>query len=365
MAIRRRGKGRWQVRVRPFPELTVATREAAETIELDLKLRVKLGHLYREKAVSLGQELDGYVARKTAMGGRRGPLRPASIAFIEQSARPWGPLSKVLVPNLRRAMVEDHIAARAKVARVAAANELELLKACLRAAASRGQAVDPGIFDIAPVRHEPAEGVALELAQLQEIASTMPERIKRLVPFCGTVGLRFTEAVTLTDDRVDVEAGEIFIPRDLNKGRRAKGIPLARAELQLLREQLLARPAGTRLVFPNEKRGVYSKSGFRSIWLPALLAADLAHAETNSSGRTIVVADFRFHWLRHTAISLMARAGMKPELIAERVGHRDGGGLIYRRYRHLFPSEVRAAVGLLDAFISAENTGGAPARSGQ
>src|SRR5438105_15760619 len=52
---------------------------------------------------------------------------------------------------------------------------------------------------------------------------------------------------------------------------------------------------------------------------------------------------FRFHWLRHTAISLMARAGMKPELIAERVGHRDGGGLIYRCYRHLVPSEIRAA----------------------
>ncbi len=365
MAIRKRGKGRWQVRVRPFPEMTVPTREAAETIELDLKLRVKLGSLYREKPVSLGQELDGYVARKAAMGGRRGALRPNSIAFLQQSAKPWAPLRNVLIPNLRRAMIEDRVAARAAVAPVAASNELELLKACLRAAASRGQAVDPGIFEIAPLRHEPAEGRALELAQLHEIASTMPERIKRLVPFCGTVGLRFTEAVTLTDDRVDLEAGEIVIPRDLNKGRRAKGIPLARAEAQLLREQLLARPTGTRLVFPNEKRGVYSKSGFRSIWLPALLAADLAHEETNASGRTIIVADFRFHWLRHTAISLMARAGMKPELIAERVGHRDGGGLIYRRYRHLFPSEIRAAVGLLDAFISDENAADAAKRSGQ
>jgi integrase len=258
----------------------------------------------------------------------------------------------VLIPNLRRAMVEDRVAARAAVAPVAASNELEVLKACLHAAASRGQSVDPGIFEIAPVRHEPTEGVALELAQLHEIASTMPERIKRIVPFCGTVGLRFTEAVTLTADRVDLEACEIVIPRDLNKGRRAKGVPLARVEVQLLREQLLARPAGTRLVFPNEKGGVYSKSGFRSIWLPALLAAGLAHEQMNAHGRTLIVADFRFHWLRHTAISLMARAGMKPELIAERVGHRDGGGLIYRRYRHLFPSEVRDAVGLLDSFVS-------------
>ena len=65
-----------------------------------------------------------------------------------------------------------------------------------------------------------------------------------------------------------------------------------------------------------------------------------------------MVADFRFHWLRHTAISLMARAGMKAELIAERVGHNDGGALIYRRYRHLFPSEVREAVSMLDRMVA-------------
>ena len=365
MAIRKRGKGHWQVRVRPFPEMTVPTREAAETVELDLKLRVKLGHLYREKPVTLGTELDGYLARKAAMGGRRGPLRPKSIAFLQQSAKPWEPLRNVLVPNLRRAMVEDHVAARAAVAPVAAANELELLKACLRAAASRGQSVDPGIFAIAPVRHEPVEGVALELAQLHEIASTMPERIKRLVPFCGTVGLRFTEAVTLTDDRVDLAAGEIFIPRELNKGRRTKSDP-ARA----LRGAAPPRAAPCPTVrhdgscsrtrrAASTRRVASGRSG-----CPPCLAAGLAHEETNAAGRTIVVADFRFHWLRHTAISLMARAGMKPELIADRVGHRDGGGLIYRRYRHLFPSEIRTAVGLLDALVLDENGAGASERSG-
>ena len=55
---------------------------------------------------------------------------------------------------------------------------------------------------------------------------------------------------------------------------------------------------------------------------------------------------------------------MKPELIAERVGHRDGGGLIYRRYRHLFPSEIRTAVGLLDALVSELNGREASERSG-
>jgi hypothetical protein len=49
----------------------------------------------------------------------------------------------------------------------------------------------------------------------------------------------------------------------------------------------------------------------------------------------------------------MALAGMAPELIAHRVGHSDGGALIYRRYRHLYRGEARAAVSLVDDFIAA------------
>lgn len=30
----------------------------------------------------------------------------------------------------------------------------------------------------------------------------------------------------------------------------------------------------------------------------------------------------------------------------------DGGALIYRRYRHLFPSEVREAVSMLDRMVA-------------
>ena len=368
MAIRKRGKGRWQVRVRPFPEVTVPTREAAETVELDLKLRAKLGHLYREKPTQLGDELDGMLKRKMTMGGKRGPLRPAGVRFYQDCVRPWEPLRNTPVPALRRRQVEDHIAARAAVAPTAARNELQFLKAALRAAQSRGQQVDVGILEIDPIRVEAQEGQALEYEELLGLASWLPERVKRIVPFCGTVGLRFTEAVTLTDDRVDLEAGTILIPARINKSRRPKPIPLARIEVQLLREQLMVRPTGTRVVFATAKGGVYSHSGLQSVFLPALLAAGLAHEETrNGNGRPIVVADFRFHWLRHTAISLMARAGMKAELIAERVGHNDGGALIYRRYRHLFPSEVREAVSMLDRMVAetAANAEAGGSTSGQ
>lgn len=192
MAIRQRGKGRWQVRVRPFPEITVATRQAAETIELDLKLRAKLGHLYREKPTKFGDELDGLLRRKKPMGGKRGPLRPAGVRYYQDCVRPWEPLRNTPVPALRRKQVEDHIAGRAAVASTSARNELQFLKAALRAAQSRGQQVDVGIFEIDPIRVEPQEGQALDYDELLGLATWLPERVKRIVPFCGTVGLRFT-----------------------------------------------------------------------------------------------------------------------------------------------------------------------------
>jgi len=45
---------------------------------------------------------------------------------------------------------------------------------------------------------------------------------------------------------------------------------------------------------------------------------------------------------------------MKAEVVAERVGHSDGGALIYRRYRHLYPREVTAAVSAIDRLVDAE-----------
>jgi integrase len=335
MSIRVRN-GTYQVRVTPFPDQTLPTREAAEVVELDLKLRKKMGALYREPVLSFGAEIDGFLERKAA----RRSLRPASVSYYEQSAAPWKPLRATPICNLRRATVEDHITRRAKKAPVAARNELQLAKAVLREAASRGQTVDPGIFAIPTIRHEAAEGQVLDLDHLRALQAWLPDRLGRVVPFVGSVGLRFSEAFNLTDRMVDLTAAELRIPRDLNKSRRPKPIPLARYEVQLLREQMMERPAGTELLFPNAQGGVYSKSGFAFHWHPALKHEGLK--------------GFKFHWLRHTAISLMAVAGMPVETIALRVGHSDGGALILKRYRHLYGNEARAAVGLLDAYMDGQ-----------
>lgn len=48
----------------------------------------------------------------------------------------------------------------------------------------------------------------------------------------------------------------------------------------------------------------------------------------------------------------MCRAGYRPESVAERVGHSDGGALVLKRYRHLYSSESYAAALSLDALVA-------------
>ena len=89
----------------PFPAQTVPTREAAEKLELDLRLRRVGGAVAPEHPTTLGQEIDGFLDRLGAAGG----LRPRSIEFYEHKAKVWKPLRGVRVSALRRVQVEDFI----------------------------------------------------------------------------------------------------------------------------------------------------------------------------------------------------------------------------------------------------------------
>jgi hypothetical protein len=66
MSIRKRAKGQYQVRVRPFGAITVPTKEAAEQLELQLRLRRSLGGYFEEPATALGEEIDSFLAWKAA-----------------------------------------------------------------------------------------------------------------------------------------------------------------------------------------------------------------------------------------------------------------------------------------------------------
>lgn len=100
------------------------------------------------------------------------------------------------------------------------------------------------------------------------------------------------------------------------------------AGVSLLREQLLARAPGTRLVFPRKHGSPWSHSAFRRlVWLPMIRDATKAW-EREHPNEPVPFAGLTTHDLRRTAITLMCEAEMAAELAAERVGHGDGGALL-------------------------------------
>jgi integrase len=345
MSIRKRGKG-YQVRVAPFAAKTMPTKESAEMLELDLKLRKARGETFLVDSNLLGEELEGFLNRLKATAG----LRPRSIEFYEQKAKVWKPLGAVRVSGLGRAQVEDLIVARAAEHPRSAKDELEFLKRVLRDARGRGQRIDDAILEIRSIRSPAKRGRALDVGELYELAVWFPEYAKRLVLLAGQIGARQAVWFEMTEDLLDLKARALTIPADLAKNKREHRVYLTSIEVGLFREQLLARPAGATLVFPTAAGKAWNRSRFGEVWRECREAAAL-HGRSQTGAGTSVYDGFNFHLLRHTAGSLMALAGMDPAVASERMGHSDGGALFLKTYRHLYEGEKLTQAAKLDALI--------------
>ena len=63
------------------------------------------------------------------------------------------------------------------------------------------------------------------------------------------------------------------------------------------------------------------------------------------------IPELTFHDLRHTGASLMIAAGCHVKVIAEQMGHSDGGGLVLKRYGHLYKGARLQAATILEAHV--------------
>ena len=160
------------------------------------------------------------------------------------------------------------------------------------------------------MKHAPRRGRALTVEQLYELASWFPEHLSRLVLLAGQIGARQSFWFSLTDDMLDLDGGTMPIPAELAKNKREHRVYLTAMEVALLREQLMARAPERALRLSELRRvGQWNRARFRDrVWLKSVAAA--ARTSGQQTGRETSVFDgFTFHWLRHTAGSLMALAG--------------------------------------------------------
>ena len=86
------------------------------------------------------------------------------------------------------------------------------------------------------------------------------------------------------------------------------------------------------------------------------------------AARAAGIPELTFHDLRYTGASLMIAAGCNVKVIAEQMGHADGGTLVLRRYGHLYKGAHRQAAIALEShvlFCCGDDMGWRPERSGR
>jgi integrase len=327
----------------------------AQAFKLDVERRRQAGVLYRAAPERFGDYARAWLARYERGAAGRVRPRPGTVAMTREVFAKLALLNELPLERIRASLVEDFIAELAGRTPRRAEMALALLKRILRSAEARGQVVDPAVFHVRVAKPEEREPRFLTWEEADEVRSWMPEHVCRIVPIGILTLLRRGELLGLRDSDIDFEHGAITVVSQAQDGRRTpiktsasrRTVDVGPATLKLLREQQLARaPNADGLLFATRTGVLYEAHNFMNrVFKPA--------------ARHAGIPELTFHDLRHSGASLMIAAGCHVKVIAERMGHADGGGLVLRRYGHLYKGAGRhAAIALESHVFAAPNDSG-------
>ncbi len=144
-----------------------------------------------------------------------------------------------------------------------------------------------------------------------------------------STGMRRNEILSLRFDQVDLTRGMIYL-YDTKNGER-RGVPLAGTALELMGQRAQLKVDECGLVFAG-KTGI-TPFDIRKPWYGALHATGLQ--------------DVRFHDLRHTAASFLAKQGASLAEIGAILGHKSA--TMTKRYTHFAETHLRGVVEKMNA----------------
>ena len=158
------------------------------------------------------------------------------------------------------------------------------------------------------------------------LISNCPPHLKPIVLIALNTGMRKSEILNLTWDRVDLKNRLILLDKTKNGERRE--IPMNKLTVELFSS--LPRHLRVPYVFCNNRQKPYKNvtEGFQSA--------------LKKSG----INNFRFHDLRHTFASILVMAGVDISSVSELLGHTSIK--MTQRYAHLSPAHLRKAVEIFE-----------------
>ena len=193
--------------------------------------------------------------------------------------------------------------------------------------------------------------VPWEVARVEAVRDGVPDRYQALVVFGAGTGVRVSEALGLTVDRVDFLRRTVKIDRQLSRivdgepvlgpvkdrKNRPRVIPLPDVVLTALSEHLMQWPTTSGdLIFTNNRNEPIRRTTFSDIWRKAVEPLGVPKGDG-------------FHQLRHFYASLLIAHGESIKVVQERLGH-TSAQMTLDTYSHLWPDSddsTRAAVDLV------------------
>ncbi|MCL4322565.1 MAG: site-specific integrase [Deltaproteobacteria bacterium] len=163
--------------------------------------------------------------------------------------------------------------------------------------------------------------------ETERLVNNCDNSLKPIVITALNTGMRKSEILGLTWDRVDLRNRIILLDQTKNGERRE--IPVNDTLYRALSG--IARRLDCEYVFCNRN----TLKPFYDFKKPFLKALSKSH-----------IIDFRFHDLRHTFASRLVMKGIDLTTVKELLGHKDIKMTL--RYAHLAPAHIRKAVDVLD-----------------
>ena len=323
------------------------TRQDAEKALATLLLQVEQQPKAKAPGLTLAQAAQRYLATKARKRSLRDDTR--ILKHVTEFFGADTPLSEITASRISeykgkrlstvRKTCEGGAAAERPLAAGTVNRALALLRHLLRLACEEWEVL------------ESVPKIRLEKEPQGRLRWITPEEATRLLAACREsrnadlvdvvefslfTGLRRSEALGLTWDRVDRARGVILL--DVTKSGKRREVPLnSEADAVLARRG----PHDAGLVFGSRKWDRY-----RTAFENAVVRAKLI--------------DFHWHDLRHTFASWAVQRGATLQEVKELLGH--GSLAMVMRYAHLSPEHLRSAVARLDGALAGAVLAARPAK---
>jgi integrase len=235
-----------------------------------------------------------------------------------------------------------------------------VLSGALKRAVKRHIIAENPMDDIAPPKYHAAEKTFLSDAQAHRfIAAAMGTRLEALFLLAILRGVRQGELFALRWGDIDFPHKTLTIQRNviMDSNRPAlKDYPKTGASRRTLtltpdlygalerRREAAKRESRSDLVFPNENGGLLRRNNFNR-------RAYRAVFDRANESATEPLPYIEFHNLRHTAASLMLKAGIHIKVVSEILGH-SKASITIDLYSHLIPGIQGEAMERFYAFMN-------------